>query len=113
MGSANERMRYYVTPSLIGGAHTQNDPWLLDTRGVYQGNSLNQHWVCDMLLQSYKSMWCTLITYPCPNFNNSLAMYNKTPLKTMDAIAYLTMIHETHISLSTKWRHYLDRLDNA
>ena len=27
MGSANERKHYYVTPSLIGWAHTQNDPW--------------------------------------------------------------------------------------
>ena len=27
MGSANERRRYYVTPSLIGRAHAQNDPW--------------------------------------------------------------------------------------
>ena len=27
MGWANERGRYYVTPPLIGGAHTQNDPW--------------------------------------------------------------------------------------
>ena len=26
MGSTNERRRYYVTPSLIGRAHTQNDP---------------------------------------------------------------------------------------
>ena len=26
LGSANERRRYYVTPSLIGRAHTQNDP---------------------------------------------------------------------------------------
>ena len=26
MGSANERRHYYVTPSLIGWAHTQNDP---------------------------------------------------------------------------------------
>ena len=26
MDSANERMRYYVTPSFIGRAHTQNDP---------------------------------------------------------------------------------------
>ena len=33
MGSANEKRRYYVTPFLIGWAHTQNDPsesdWLL------------------------------------------------------------------------------------
>ena len=29
MGSANERRRYYVTPSLIGRAHTQNDPSML------------------------------------------------------------------------------------
>ena len=28
MGSANERRRYYVTPSIIGWAHTQNDPWI-------------------------------------------------------------------------------------
>ena len=28
MGSANERRRYYVTPPLIGRAHTQNDPKL-------------------------------------------------------------------------------------
>ena len=27
MGSANERRRYYVTPSLTGRAHTQNDSW--------------------------------------------------------------------------------------
>ena len=27
MGSANERRRYNVTSSLIGWAHTQNDPW--------------------------------------------------------------------------------------
>ena len=27
MGSASERRRYYVTPSLIGRAHTQNDPF--------------------------------------------------------------------------------------
>ena len=26
MGSANERRRYYVTPSLIGRAHTKNNP---------------------------------------------------------------------------------------
>ena len=31
MGSANERRRYYVTPPLIGRAHTQIDPWLLNT----------------------------------------------------------------------------------
>ena len=28
-GSAIERRRYYVTPSLIGRAHTQNDPWAI------------------------------------------------------------------------------------
>ena len=28
MGSANERRRYYVTPPVIGRAHTQNDPWI-------------------------------------------------------------------------------------
>ena len=27
MGLANEGRRYYVTPALIGRAHTQNDPW--------------------------------------------------------------------------------------
>ena len=27
MGSANKRRRYNVTSSLIGWAHTQNDPW--------------------------------------------------------------------------------------
>ena len=27
MGSANERRRYYVTTSLTGWTHTQNDPW--------------------------------------------------------------------------------------
>ena len=29
MDSANERAWYYVTPSLIGRAHTQNDPFIL------------------------------------------------------------------------------------
>ena len=28
MGSANETWRYNVTSSLIGWAHTQNDPWI-------------------------------------------------------------------------------------
>ena len=28
MGSANERMLYYAMPSLIGWAHTQNEPCL-------------------------------------------------------------------------------------
>ena len=28
MGPANERWCYTVTPSLIGWAYTQNDPWL-------------------------------------------------------------------------------------
>ena len=28
MGSANERRRYYVMPSLIGRADTQNDNWV-------------------------------------------------------------------------------------
>ena len=28
MGSANVRRRYYVTSSLIGQAHTQNDFWI-------------------------------------------------------------------------------------
>ena len=29
MTSANERRRYYVTPTLIGRAHTQNYPFIL------------------------------------------------------------------------------------
>ena len=29
MGSVNERGRYYVTPSLISRAHTQNDPCII------------------------------------------------------------------------------------
>ena len=31
MGSANERRRYIVTPSLIGLAHAQNDPCRVHT----------------------------------------------------------------------------------
>ena len=36
MGSANERRRYYVTPSLICGVHTQIDPciWILHTQST-------------------------------------------------------------------------------
>ena len=30
MGLANERRRYIVTPSLIGWAHIQNDPWFME-----------------------------------------------------------------------------------
>ena len=29
MDSANESRRYYVTSSLIGGNHTQNDPYIV------------------------------------------------------------------------------------
>ena len=36
MGLAKERRRYYVTPSLIGRAHTQNDPWCVAS-WLYQG----------------------------------------------------------------------------
>ena len=32
MCPANERRRYIITSSLIGWAHTQNDPWLLGCR---------------------------------------------------------------------------------
>ena len=36
MGSANERRRYNVTSSLIGRAHTQNDPRMKhDTSDIY------------------------------------------------------------------------------
>ena len=42
MGSANERRRYIVTPSLIGSDHTQNDPWVVVLYKIalsYQGTS--------------------------------------------------------------------------
>ena len=32
MGSANERRCYIVMPPLIGWAHTQNDPWFIQSR---------------------------------------------------------------------------------
>ena len=35
MGSANERQRYNVTPSLISWAHTQNDPWKYRIFSIY------------------------------------------------------------------------------
>ena len=35
MGWTNERRRYNVTPSLIGPAHTQNDPWVWNISLVY------------------------------------------------------------------------------
>ena len=35
MGLANERRRYYVTPSLIGWAHTQNDDWIYILHEMY------------------------------------------------------------------------------
>ena len=34
MGSANERRQYYVTPSVIGWAHTQNDPSIKKDNGI-------------------------------------------------------------------------------
>ena len=40
MGSANESRRYYVTPSLIGQAHTQNDP-RSDTKLSYRCTTVN------------------------------------------------------------------------
>ena len=30
MSWTNERKGYYILPSLIGQAHAQNDPWLMD-----------------------------------------------------------------------------------
>ena len=35
MGSANERRRYNVTSSLIGWAHTHNDPWKHNTSHIF------------------------------------------------------------------------------
>ena len=59
MDSANERRRYYVTPSLIGRAHTQNDPWMckLKRRCVkYTGLilvALNLYQVIKNIIQKY------------------------------------------------------------
>ena len=47
MGSANERRRYTVTSSLIGWAHTENDPWV---------SSANPYNVCILLM--YNSNTC-------------------------------------------------------
>ena len=43
MRSPNERRRYTVTPSLIGWAHTQNDPCMIrkPTRGSKQNTNIN------------------------------------------------------------------------
>ena len=38
MGSANERRRYIVTSSLIGWAHTNNDPGLSICSGYWKQN---------------------------------------------------------------------------
>ena len=35
MGSANERRRYYVTPSLIGRTHTQNETCMIHIVNCY------------------------------------------------------------------------------
>ena len=45
---ANERRRYTVTPSLIGWAHTQNDPWI-----VVQGESHEDEMTYDMNKSSH------------------------------------------------------------
>ena len=45
MGSANERKRYYVTPSLIGRAHTQNDPWSLRLESIMTFLHVQWMWV--------------------------------------------------------------------
>ena len=41
MGSTNERMRYCVTPFLIGWAHTQNDPNLSTKRREHHEEKLH------------------------------------------------------------------------
>ena len=48
MGSANKRQHYIVTLSIIGWAHTQNDPW--------STSSISYEictWFCSVLLFSY------------------------------------------------------------
>ena len=59
MGSSNERRRYYVTPSLIGWAHTQNDPCNPQVslkRQAYIATADNMsHFIADLICQgSYK-----------------------------------------------------------
>ena len=49
MRPANERQHYNVTSSLIGWAHTQNDPWCVNT-GVF---FMNESWSPNCLLQNY------------------------------------------------------------
>ena len=48
MGSANDKRRYYLTPSAIGQARTQNDPW----RGVFVISTPNLG-ICIVLLYDF------------------------------------------------------------
>ena len=62
MRPANERWRYSVTPSLIGWAHTQNDPWDYPTYDTYWANCVKSQF-CWCLADTHFEAW-TPFEYP-------------------------------------------------
>ena len=89
MGSANERRCCVVTSSLIGWAHTQNDPWCSNIYGLkktdLKGDITHCGLVMSVILAHFVSgndllpIWCQVITWTSailisirtwrPNFN--------------------------------------------
>ena len=58
MRPANERRRYIVTSSLIGWAHTQNDP--CDIKNPYTGKTVFLYWDCSLEIKACLDSWCNL-----------------------------------------------------
>ena len=81
MGSANERRRYYVTPSLIGWTHTQNDPCI----------QMRLYW--NVFVSTCLFIWNNFHSWSCMSCG---IIY--TPHETIHRKWYWTTIHNFKIS---------------
>ena len=78
MDSANKRRRYYVTPPVIGWAHTQNDAWWNVLSNKVNGPRWEDYLDITSLLSWYEetSTWKELIYIMGPTFKQ-LGLFSK------------------------------------
>ena len=97
-GSANERRRSYVTPSLIGGVHSQKTP------------TLYVPWIhySDVIMRAMTSQ-ITCISIVCSTIcwgadqRNFKALHNKTPVTS----GFPSQRASNTENISNRWHHYV------
>ena len=79
MRPSNERWRYSVTPSLIGWAHTQNDPWYSLDVLTYWGQDACQS--TGSSSGQIMAVWCRAITWTNAEIIESLGLNERMHFK--------------------------------